>query len=169
METKSKLADTTASQCEHEGTPALEIAAVAPDVPKALEPEPPWSIGELAAQLGVTTRTIRFYESRHLITPAREKGARVYSRRDRARMRLILRGKNLGFTLEDIREYLSLYDADPSQVAQTKLLAQKVETSIADLELKKRDLERTLGELADLKERCRDFLDQRSAENSRDL
>ena len=120
--------------------------------------EPMWSIGELAAELGVTTRTIRFYESRQLITPRRDKGARVYGRRDRARMHLILRGKNLGFTLGDIREYLGLYDADPSQVAQTQLLLQKVVASIADLERKKVDLERTLGDLRSLQQRAVDFL-----------
>ena len=124
-------------------------------------PEPVWSIGELAAQLGVTTRTIRFYEAQQLITPTREKGARVYGRRDRARMHLILRGKNLGFTLEVIREYLSLYDADPNQVTQVQMFLEKVEGSIADLERKKSDIERTLGELTALQARAIAFLRDR--------
>ena len=117
-----------------------------------------WSIGELAAQLGVSTRTIRFYEARRLIAPEREKGARIYDRRDRARMYLILRGKNLGFTLEDIREYLELYDADPDRVAQTQLFLQKVQASVADLERKKIDIERTLAELKVLEARAAAFL-----------
>ena len=120
--------------------------------------EPCWSIGELAALLGVSTRTIRFYEARQLLTPERAKGARIYSRRDRARLQLILRGKNLGFSLEDIREYLSLYDADPDQVAQTQLLLIKVEASIGDLEQKRVDIERTLSELKELRVRARAFL-----------
>jgi DNA-binding transcriptional MerR regulator len=121
-------------------------------------PDRRWSIGELATEVGVSTRTIRFYESSGLITPERAKGARTYSRRDRARMYLILRGKNLGFTLEDIREYLGLYDDDPNQVVQTQLLVQKVETAIQGLEKKKIDLDRTLGELKIIKQRADAFL-----------
>lgn len=117
-----------------------------------------WSIGELAAEVGVSTRTIRFYETSGLITPERAKGARTYSRRDRARMQLILRGKNLGFTLEDIREYLGLYDDDPNQVTQTTLLIQKVNSAIEGLEKKKVDLERTLAELKVIKARAEAFL-----------
>jgi DNA-binding transcriptional MerR regulator len=123
--------------------------------------QPLWSIGELAAQLKVSTRTIRFYEQRHLITPERAKGARVYGRRDRARMQLILRGKNLGFTLDVIREYLTLYDADPDQVTQTQMFLEKVDSSIADLESKKVDIERTLEELKALQVRAAAFLRDR--------
>jgi DNA-binding transcriptional MerR regulator len=65
-----------------------------------------FTIGELATEFGVTTRTIRFYESKGLISPARRGVARAYSRRDRARLKLILRGKNLGFSLEAIAAYL---------------------------------------------------------------
>ena len=117
-----------------------------------------WSIGALAADVGVSTRTIRFYETSGLITPERANGARIYGRRDRARMQLILRGKNLGFTLEDIREYLALYDDDPNQVSQTQLLLQKVESAIEGLEKKKVDLERTLNELKYIKSRAETFL-----------
>src|SRR5207244_125075 len=75
-----------------------------------------YTIGELADELNVTTRAIRFYEAKGLIAPARRGVARSYSRRDRARLMLILRGKNLGFTLEEIAQYLMLYDADPAQI-----------------------------------------------------
>ena len=126
--------------------------------PDAGAPDRRWTIGELAAEVGVSTRTIRFYETSGLITPQRAKGARTYNRRDRARMYLILRGKNLGFTLEDIREYLELYDDDPNQVTQTTLLVQKVESAIDGLEKKKVDLERTLGELKAIKARAQAFL-----------
>ena len=70
--------------------------------------------------------------------------ARSYSRRDRARLKLILRGKNLGFTLEEIAQYLKLYDADPAQIAQTQMLLARVEEAIEDLQLKRADLDRTL-------------------------
>jgi DNA-binding transcriptional MerR regulator len=110
-----------------------------------------YTIGELAEDVGVTTRAIRFYESRGLISPQRKGVARAYTRRDRARLLLILRGKNLGFTLEDIGAYLELYDADPTQVAQMRLLKAKIEAHIEALEGKRADLERTLTELAEIK------------------
>lgn len=113
-----------------------------------------FTIGELAEELGVTTRAIRFYESRGLIAPERKGVARAYTRRDRARLLLILRGKNLGFTLEDIKEYLELYDADPGQVTQAAMLKAKVEAHIDDLHRKQIDIERTLKELKDIRTQC---------------
>ena len=110
-----------------------------------------WTIGELAEELGLTTRAIRFYESKGLIAPDRRGVARCYTRRDRARMQLILRGKNLGFTLEDIKEYLELYDSDPAHLAQLKLLAVKVDAHIADLDCKRADIDRTLAELKEIR------------------
>lgn len=112
------------------------------------------SIGDLADEFGITTRTIRFYEARGLISPARAGANRIYSRRDRARLQLILRGKNLGFSIEDIAEYLSLYDTDPAQRLQTRLLLDKLEARIADLVQKRTDLERTLRELDAIREQC---------------
>jgi DNA-binding transcriptional MerR regulator len=113
-----------------------------------------FAIGELAEEFDITTRTIRFYEARGLLVPARFRSNRAYSRRDRARLKLILRGKNLGFSLEDIAEYLSLYDSDPGQVTQTKLLLDKIEAHITDLNSKRADLERTLTELKEIKAQC---------------
>jgi DNA-binding transcriptional MerR regulator len=112
------------------------------------------TIGELAAAHNITTRTIRFYEARGLISPARKGVARSYTRRDRARLTLILRGKNLGFTLEEIQQFLALYDTDPSQVAQAQLVLERVEAHIADLMEKRADLDRTLKDLKDLKALC---------------
>ena len=115
---------------------------------------PSFSISDLAKEFGITTRTIRFYESRGLISPARKGTTRRYSKRDRARLMLILRGRNLGFTVEDAGEYLALYDADPGQLAQTRLLLEKVSRAIATLETKQCDLERALSELQDIRARC---------------
>ena len=117
-----------------------------------------FAIGELAGEFNVTTRTIRFYESKGLISPARRGVARAYSRRDRARLKLILRGKNLGFSLEEIAEYLKLYDADPTQMAQTQMLLTRVEQAIEDLQLKRADLDRTLKELKDIRAQCVEHL-----------
>ncbi|HWB44219.1 MAG TPA: MerR family DNA-binding transcriptional regulator [Hyphomicrobiaceae bacterium] len=113
-----------------------------------------YAIGELAAELGLTTRTIRFYEAKGLIAPARRGSARSYSRRDRARLMLILRGKNLGFSLEEISQYLELYDADPAQIAQTRMLLSRVEAAIEDLQAKRADLDRTLRDLRDIRTHC---------------
>ena len=117
-----------------------------------------FAIGELAEEFKITTRSIRFYEARGLLSPSRSGIARCFTRRDRARLNLILRGKNLGFTLEDIGQYLALYDEDPSQIAQTTLLLEKVERHIADLEQKRIDLDRSLAELTDIRARCQTFL-----------
>ncbi len=117
-----------------------------------------FTIGQLADEYGVTTRTIRFYESRGLIRPARKGANRAYNRRDRARLKLILRGKNLGFSLEDIGEYLALYDADPGQHAQTEMLLGKIEGAISDLNKKRADLDRTLKDLKEIKTKCLEHL-----------
>jgi DNA-binding transcriptional MerR regulator len=121
-----------------------------------------YTIGELAADLSVTTRTIRFYESKGLIAPARRGVARSYSRRDRARLMLILRGKNLGFSLEAIGEYLKLYDADPAHIAQTQMLLAGVEEAIDKLQTKRADLDRTLKELKDIRAQCVERLRKRA-------
>jgi len=122
------------------------------------EPERLYTIGELADDLAVTTRAIRFYEAKGLIAPARRGVARSYSRRDRARLMLILRGKNLGFTLEEIAQYLMLYDADPAQITQTQMLLARIETAIEDLQTKRGDLDRTLREFKHIRAQCVEHL-----------
>jgi DNA-binding transcriptional MerR regulator len=126
-------------------------------------PERLYTIGELADEFAVTTRAIRFYEAKGLIAPARRGVARAYSRRDRARLLLILRGKNLGFSLEEIAQYLMLYDADPAQVTQTQMLLARVETAIGALQLKRADLDRTLRELEDIRAQCAQHLRSKGA------
>lgn len=122
------------------------------------EPERLYTIGELAKEHGITTRTIRFYETKELIKPGRKGVARSYSRRDRARLILILRGKNLGFTLEEIKEFLDLRDADPSQQKQTRVLLSRVDERIRELESKQIDIERTLTELRAVRAHCLEYL-----------
>ncbi len=123
------------------------------------EADQQFAIGDLAAACSVTMRAIRFYEAKGLLRPSRIGKARVYSRADRARLMIILRGKNLGFSLEDIADYLRLYDSDPAQVAQTQLLLGKVETAIGDLQRKRADLDRTLRELEEIRAKCIAHLD----------
>lgn len=113
-----------------------------------------YGIGELAAELGISTRTVRFYETKGLLKPRRAGVNRIYDKRDRARLLLILRGKRLGFSLDEIAEYLDLYDADPGHVIQVRHLLRKVEQAISGLEAKRADIESTLQELADIRSAC---------------
>jgi DNA-binding transcriptional MerR regulator len=115
---------------------------------------PLYSIGDLAAEFSISARAIRFYEAKGLLSPKRVGVNRIYTRRDRARLMLILRGKRLGFTLEEIAEYLGLYAADHAQVTQTRVLLQRVERSIEELQGKERDIALALSELRDIREQC---------------
>lgn len=109
-----------------------------------------FSVTELARDLGVTPRTIRFYEDQGLISPQRAGNTRVYTHRDRARMILILRGKQLGFSLRDIKEYLDLYVVDATQTEQVQLLARKARERITQLEGQLQAVKTTLSELREI-------------------
>lgn len=108
-----------------------------------------FAIADLAKEFGISTRAIRFYESKGLLAPDRVGATRIFRRRDRARLILILRGKRLGFSLRDISDYLSLYDANRSQ--QVHLLIGKVDERLASLERQRDDLETTINELREIK------------------
>ena len=109
-----------------------------------------FSITELARELSISTRTIRFYETKGLLSPDRVGGNRVFQNRDRGRLLLILRGKRLGFSLKDISEYLALYDSDETQVSQTQLLKEKVEMRLEKLHSQMHDLKTTIAELEEM-------------------
>jgi DNA-binding transcriptional MerR regulator len=113
-----------------------------------------YSIGDLSGEFGISTRAIRFYEAKGLLSPKRVGSNRIYTRRDRARLILILRGKRLGFSLEEIAEYLDLYAVDQDHLTQIRLLLGRVERSIAELEGKERDIKESLAELRDIREQC---------------
>jgi len=113
-----------------------------------------YSIADLAREFGISTRAIRFYESKGLIAPERLGATRVFRRRDRARLILILRGKRLGFSLRDISDYLTLYDADRGQ--QVNLLAEKVDERLQLLEQQLGDLQTTIAELREIRKLARD-------------
>jgi DNA-binding transcriptional MerR regulator len=110
-----------------------------------------FAIADLAREFGISTRAIRFYESKGLLMPERVGGTRVFRRRDRARLILILRGKRLGFSLRDISDYLNLYDADRTQSAQVNLLIAKVDERLEMLEQQLVDLKTTIGELKEIR------------------
>ena len=121
-------------------------------MPKAHDPNHLFAITELADELGVTARAIRFYESKGLLEPQRAGANRVYSYRDRARLLLILRGKRLGFSLAGIKQYLDLYDADPTHKGQLVHLLNGARQRIDELEGQRQDLEVTLDELREVEE-----------------
>jgi DNA-binding transcriptional MerR regulator len=118
-----------------------------------------YSVTQLALDLGVTARTIRFYEDKGLISPRRAGNNRVYTLRDRARMILILRGKKLGFTLREIKEFLDLYDVDPTQAKQLRLLLKAVHDRIVQLEDQRVALDEALGELRDVEAQTHNALE----------
>ena len=106
-----------------------------------------YSVTELAAELGITARAIRFYEDKGLIRPARAGANRVYTFRERARMRLILRGKSLGFSIREIKDFLDLYAVDPMHRIQKEALRAAVGQRIRRLETMRDTIARTLEEL----------------------
>lgn len=108
------------------------------------------SIAEASKALGVTQRTLRFYEDKGLILPQRVGSMRVYSRREMARMQLILRGKRLGFTIREIGEFLNLYDVDRGQVVQAKRMIEATQQRLAELRQQREAIDQTIAELESL-------------------
>ncbi|MEE9596401.1 MAG: MerR family DNA-binding transcriptional regulator [Acidiferrobacterales bacterium] len=122
-----------------------------------------YTIGELAQEFEVTTRAIRFYEDQGLLSPARNGQARVYSARDRVRLKLVLRGKRLGFSLGEIGGMLDLYDADPSEVGQLQYFVSKLDERRAQLNQQQQDIQVTLKELDDIEAQCKALLVKKRA------
>jgi DNA-binding transcriptional MerR regulator len=113
-----------------------------------------WTIAELAREFGITTRTIRFYEAEGMIEPERQGAQRLYHPRDRVRLKLILRGKRLGFSISEIRQIIQMYKEPPGEVGQLKMMLARIEEKRGDLRQKRRDLEETLAELDHAEESC---------------
>jgi len=117
-----------------------------------------WSITDLAEEFGVTLRTIRFYEDRGLVTPERRGTTRVFHPRDRIRLALVLRGKRLGFSLDEIATIVDMYDAEPGEVGQLHYLLEQIDVRRKELEQRRRDIDDTLAELAEVERRCHEDL-----------
>ncbi len=118
-----------------------------------------FSIGDLAREFAVTTRTIRFYEDEGLVAPERNGRTRIYSQRDRVRLRLILRGKRLGLSLAVIREILDLYESDPGEAGQLRLLIGKIVERRAIMQRQRADIDLTLADMDAIEARCAERLD----------
>jgi DNA-binding transcriptional MerR regulator len=106
-----------------------------------------YSIGDMCESFGVTPRALRFYEDEKLIAPERRGTARIYSERDRARLTWILRGKRVGFSLDDIRQMLDLYDIGDQQQTQRRVTLERCLERIAALRRQKDDIDTTIAEL----------------------
>ncbi len=121
----------------------------------AADREGAWSIAQVAGTFGVTHRTVRHYEDLGLIAPERRGTQRLYHRRDRTRLGLILRGKRLGFPLEEIRTIIDLFDAPRGRRTQLEYVLGQVEARRHDLEQRRRDVQDTIEELGEFERRCR--------------
>jgi len=113
-------------------------------MPKEHLRERSYTISQLSREFGITPRALRFYEDKDLLHPARDGMNRVYSMRDRARVKLILQGKRIGLSLNDIRELLDLYDLGDGQRAQMRASLKKFQRQVGELERKKQDIEESL-------------------------
>lgn len=114
-----------------------------------------YSISDLSREFGITTRAIRFYEDRGLLSPERRGQARIYSPEDRVRLKLILRGKRLGFSLDESREIIEMYDPAHGNVEQLQRLLQGIEQKRAQLQQQLRDIQSLMGELDEAEARAR--------------
>lgn len=117
-----------------------------------------WSITELSTQFGVTPRTLRFYENHGILAPRREGQRRIYTARDRTRLKLALRGKRLGFQLSEIRSLIDIYDGPGSTVSQLQTYLDVLAKHKQLLLQQKKDLEQTLAEIEQQEKQCKHLL-----------
>jgi DNA-binding transcriptional MerR regulator len=126
------------------GGPRVLEGELDPNVPPGREL---FSIRDLTKEFGVSARTLRFYEEKGLLDPKRNGQERLYSRRDRARLRYVLIGKSVGFSLEEVREMLDLYDLKDGQVTQLRVALVKFSERIDRLNRQRADIDRAIAEL----------------------
>lgn len=120
--------------------------------------DPTYTITELAREFDVTPRAIRHYETQGLIFPQRAGQQRIYSKRDRTRLRLTLRGKRLGLALTEIKELIDMYETAPDQSSQLVKLLAVLAKRRAALEQQREDIEAVLAEIDGFERQCRDLL-----------
>ncbi len=113
-----------------------------------------YSISDLAQEFNLTTRAIRFYEDEGLLQPGRSGRRRVYSARDRVRLKLILRGKRLGFSLSDVRDIIEMYDLDAGETGQLRYFLDQIQERREALEQQRSDIDLTLRELDEIESQC---------------
>src|SRR4051812_26016001 len=121
---------------------------------------PTWTIAEVAGEFDVMHRTVRHYEDLGLISPERRGPQRAYHRRDRTRLSLILRGKRLGFPLDEIRTIIDPFDAPRGRRTELEYVVSQIDERRADLEQRLRDVQDAIAELGEFERRCREDLGQ---------
>lgn len=117
-----------------------------------------YTIGELAKEFDITPRSIRFYEEQELISPTRTGMNRIYNNKDRVRLKLILRGKRLGFSLAEAKNLFELYDSNPDSAMQLETMLSMTEQKRAVLRQQLEDIQMLMGELDEVEARCREEL-----------
>lgn len=122
--------------------------------------EQTWTISQLADEYAVTLRTIRHYEALGLLTPERRGTTRVYHRRDRIRLELILRGRRMGFSLDEIARIVNMYDEQPGEAGQLEYLLDQIEVRREELSRMRADIDQTEQDLDLLEKRCRESLQE---------
>jgi len=120
--------------------------------------EQTWTISELASDFDVTLRTIRHYESLGLLSPERRGTVRIFRNRDRIRLELVLRGRRLGFSLDEIARIVNMYDDQPGEAGQLEYLLAQIEVRRAELASLRADIEQTERDLDVVEARCREDL-----------
>jgi len=120
-----------------------------------------YSIGDLSREFGVTLRTLRFYEDKGLLSPRREGLNRIYSRRDRARLKLVLMGKKVGFSLVEIKEMIDLYDLKDGQIRQLEVALAKFDNQIAVLKRQRDEIDQAINELSGTMQIVRGMLNEK--------
>lgn len=123
-------------------------------------------IGEMAKTFGVTLRALRFYEDKGLLHPNREGSTRLYTRRDRARLKLILLGRKIGFSLRDVKQMIDLYDPTGSNTRQLKLTLDKSEKQRARLQKQRAAIDEAIAELDSMMSLVRAKLTDRAFEKT---
>jgi DNA-binding transcriptional MerR regulator len=126
-----------------------------------------FTITDLSREFGVTTRTIRHYEDRGLLTPTRQGLARIFSARDRVRLKLALRGKRLGFSLQEIKELFDLYDLSRDERGQLEVFLEKLARRKTLLEQQREDIEVMLNEVEFFAVQCQRLLNRGGKQNAR--
>lgn len=128
-----------------------------------------YTISQLTQEFDITTRTLRFYEAQGLLAPQRRGRQRLYSPADRTRLKLILRGKRLGFSLAEISEIIEMYGKAPGEPGQLRLLMAKIEARRKELREKRADIDLTLKELDEVEAGCRERLFELGLDEDADL
>lgn len=123
-----------------------------------------YSISELAKEFDITPRAIRFYEDQGLLSPSRKGTRRIYKERDRVRLKLILRGKRLGFSLSEVKDMFELYDSKPGKKGQLNYLLERIKEHCEVLEQQREDINVVLHEMHELERQAQSSLDEIEAE-----